>query len=287
MFTSQRHAALQRTYALLENDPTIRQFLGETQQSAHLERTPTAALALKLFQAGLQIPPWMVILCSLLSAGVVVFLSSLVLSPFFLPIAFLAGCFLPFSLIESRIASRAAEFSEDYPTILLATASSLKIGMTPSLSLERAVRLLPTRSLVRKEVELLLQKLRKGVTKEKAIAEFGSSIRQPDLALFRAAFLLVSEHGGRFAPTLKRLAAVCRDRAILISSARVSTANMRMTANILLILTPIILTIIASRTDDFWEIFLHHPVANVLASVGIVIISSSYVLLMRMGNFKP
>lgn len=311
MFASKRRTALQRTAALFETDFLRDQISQEIGAGADaqgmreqgmreqvaggqqiIRHSPLSILSLTslhrlMSYADVKFAPLVIIGASLLIGVTFALLSAQVCSPYFVPFFAIAGAFLPFHWLDGRARTRAAAFAADYPSILLATASSIKVGLPPYLALERATRLLPKSSMVRREVEKLIGQLRHGVAKERALSEFGATIRQPDLVLFRAAFLLVLEHGGKFAPTLYRLAGVCRDREILMCSARVSTTNMRMTANILLAVAPIVVAVTAARTENFWELLVQHPIANSLASAGIVIISFSYGILRRMSNFRP
>lgn len=244
-------------------------------------------LSLLLLQANVPVSRTLILCVSLLLGATTCFVFSKVLANFLLPFYFAAGASIPFLWLETRARNRANEFSADYPAVLLAAASSIKVGLTPYEALERATRLLPKQSLVRTEVDALLRNLHSGMAREQAVRRFGASIRQPDLELFRSAFLLVLESGGRFSPTLQRLATVSNNRATLIRSAIVSTANMRMTANVLLAVTPILLLIVAARTPDFWELFRFHPIANAVGSAGVLIITACYGILRHMSNFKP
>ncbi len=204
----------------------------------------------------------------------------------FIPFVLFGYSFWIYLLLEKRAENRAQLFSADFPTILMATASSVKAGLSPYAALERSVNLLPKESVVKKEITDLLRRLRAGDVKKEAIDKFGQTVRLPDLELFREAFLVVMEHGGRFSPTLQRLATVCRDRSSLISSARVSTSSMRMTANILLFITPLVVGLVALRTENFWETILHSETANTLATIGVLIIGLSYAILIKMSSFK-
>lgn len=244
-------------------------------------------LSLYLFQAGLNISNLYFLGFCLLSAVFFVIIFQLVLSPYFIPIFFLLGFFAPLSYLETKIKKRASNFNSDYPQFLLAMSSSIKVGLTPYQGMEKAVKLLSKDSLIKKEVESLLKKIDSGVEKEKAIEEFAFSIRLPDIKLFRSALFLVLENGGRFSPTLARLASVSNNRSSLIRLAEVSTANMRMTANILLIISPIILFIISINYENYWEILISHSTANNLATAGSMIIVSCYITLRKMSCFKP
>jgi len=211
----------------------------------------------------------------------------LVVSIWLIPITASIGFTIPFLMADSRAQRRATEFAEEFPTILLATASSLSAGHTALGAIERSVRLLPRNNPVRKEVQMLLNALREDSGKERALGRFGESIRLPELALFRSAFLLSLESGGRFAPTLQRLAQVLKDRVILIRSAQTVTSVMRMTANILLVIAPLILGIISARTPNFFQLLRENPLANICASIGAALVGLNFLLLRIMSDFRP
>ncbi len=244
-------------------------------------------LTLYLFQADLNISNIYFLSICIFSGIFFVILFDLVFSLYFLPIFFLLGFFIPVSYCETKIRKRAANFNSDYPQFLMAMASSIKVGLTPYQAMEKATKLLSKDSLLKKEVEYLLKKIDSSLEKEKAIEEFASNIRLPDIKLFRSALSLVIENGGRFAPTLTRLANVSNNRSSLIRLAEVSTANMRMTANILLMISPVILLIISLNYENYWETLTSNRVANNLATAGSMIIIGCYMILRKMSYFKP
>lgn len=240
-----------------------------------------------LYQANLKIPVYSVFAFSFVLGAVFTLLASLVISPFLIPVYGLIGVLLPFYYLEMRIDRRAAKFAEDYPSVLFACASSIKSGLTPLAGLERAVELLPNESLCKTEVTRLVQSLSSGEGRDVALASFADSIRLPDLSLFRASFELVCEQRGRFAPTLERLARVARDRTLLISQARVSTASMNMTANVLIVIFIGLNLILTIQTKNFWNQMLEDPLINTIASGGLVVMTLGYIILKGMGRFKP
>lgn len=281
-----RSEALQKTRTLMEQRPLV---LEEPEEADECAAAPGRETFLRRYLAltGCEVNPLLFIVASAAAGCFAAAAAGAAFSLYFTPLFFLGGALLPWAWCERKINSRAAAFSDDYPAVLLATASSIKAGMTVCGGLERAVRLLPPGSIVAVEVKELLSALNRGIPREQAASAFGRGIRQPDIELFRTAFLLVMENGGRFAPTLERLARVCRDRAILIRQARVATATMRMTANVLLFVTPVVVAIVAARQQNFWDVFLHNPTANLLSTAGIAIIGCSFAVLLRMSSFKP
>lgn len=247
----------------------------------------TKKIRTSIEQSGVNISLKQFISLCLVSGSICAVLAIKCFSLFLAPVLFFGGLFLPYLWLGGKINKRSIEFSSDYPTVLLAMASSIKVGHTAYMALERATRLLPEQSIVRKEVNIMLSALRRGESRDLAVVNFGKTIRQPELDLFRKAFLLVTENGGRFAPTLERLALVSKDRATLTSMARVSTTNMRMTANMLLVICPIVLGLVAVRTENYWDLFFNHPVASTLSTIGLMVILGSYALLQKMSSFKP
>ena len=236
---------------------------------------------------GLRLHPLsFVALCSLLGLGCG-WLSAHFLTPVSVPFFLAIGFIIPFGVLDRRIEHRARCFAEDYPAILLAASSSIKVGLTPENALQRATKLLPRESDARKEIELLLSRLREGLPKEAAVAAFAENYRLPDVDLFRSAFLLVMETGGRFSPTLQRLAGVSANRMTLLKMAEVSTASMRMTGNVLLCIAPGILGFLSMRIQGFWITVKENPIANGIASGGILMMVLGFLVLRSMSRFKP
>lgn len=201
----------------------------------------------------------------------------------------ISGVAVAAAAMHSRGAVKASaqQFISDYPATLMAMGSSMKAGLTPLLALERAVRLLDAENELRLEVQKMTGALRRGISREAAIGQFGCRIDAPELELFRSAFLLVLENGGRFTPTLERLALVSRDRCSLIQSAAVSTQSMRMTANILLAFSPLLVAVVSFGSADYWSVLREHPAARLLAIAGAALIGLGYLALRAMSDFRP
>lgn len=195
--------------------------------------------------------------------------------------------YLPYSYLRSLAEKRAKEFSSEYPSVLLAMASNMKAGLTVYSSLERSISLLPKENYIKNEVKSFLEKVSRGVSTEKAVSDFASDINLKELELFRRAFALVIIHGGKFSRTLERLAQVTRDRENLISSSRVSTASMRMTSNVLLVVAPLLLFLLSAKNKEFWPTILNNRIAGTMAIVGALTIATSVYALRRMSDFKP
>ncbi len=287
MFRTQRATDYQRMTWLAHADTRDASIKEATACRDEGSTSSQSQLSLLLLQADVDKSPYEFISSLILVASVCAGFSIRLFSLLGALVVFLLVLYMGIAWLRRLAARRAHRFLEDYPSVVLATAASLKAGLSPYAALERAVQFFPRENLVRREADLLLEKLRSGVSKERALAEFAASIDQPDLVLFRQGLLLVLENGGRFSPTLQRLARVSRDRAVLVQSARVSTATMRTTAHILLCLTPALVGMVALRTNEYWTTLFHHPTARILALSGSLLILVSYLTLRRMSAFTP
>lgn len=72
-------------------------------------------------------------------------------------------------LKNSRLRARERVFIEEYPAVLLATASNLKAGLSVYSALERAIQLLDESSVIKLELKQLLEKVSMGIPKEDAV----------------------------------------------------------------------------------------------------------------------
>ena len=284
--SSKRHS-VERMRFLADNDPRSLKVDAVAKKRERVSYLPRVGLGLLLFQANLPLPLWSFVLISFATALFVAYFVSFVLSPYCVVVYSLMGGSVPYLWVLRRATDRAMAFAVDYPSVLLAAASSIKAGMTPLRALERAIELLPKTSPCRREFAKLTYDLGNGVPRSEAIAMCGRGVRLPELELFRSGFLLVLENGGRFAPTLERLARVTRDRMTLVSSAKSTTASMRITGNVVLAVVPVVMLLMGVRTDDYWTLLLENPISNTVASVGIVVITCGYVTLRKMSAFRP
>lgn len=116
------------------------------------------------------------------------------------------------SLLDVFVNKRFKAFDLDYPVLLMSYVGLLKTGMGTIQGLEAAARGLDEGSLVRAEVELLMERLRLGLSEEQALNAFGEDIPHPELELFVQSLLISRKVGGTLSGTLERLARQVRKR---------------------------------------------------------------------------
>jgi len=165
------------------------------------------------------IPPYVFVLAQI-AISVVAFLT--VRMYFFLGLQLMAlslGPLIVNGFINRRMNSRFKRFDRDFPQFLLSFVGMLKTGLNPLQALEACANNLEERSLVRQEVDLMLERLRLGVSEERSIGSFGEDINHPEIELFVQSLLLSRRVGGNLSDVVDRLSRQVRKRQYFRSSA--------------------------------------------------------------------
>lgn len=158
------------------------------------------------------IPPWTFTTIQIVLSVAAFVLVQMVFGPLLQVMALLVGPFLVNLFINWRMERRFAAFDRDYPQFLLSFVGMLKTGLNVVQALEAAASNLEHNSLVRLEVELMLERLRLGVTEERSIGSFGEDVNHPEIELFVQALLLSRRVGGNLSETIERLSKQVRKR---------------------------------------------------------------------------
>ena len=115
-------------------------------------------------------------------------------------------------LLMRRVNARFNKFDSDFPQFLLSLVGLLKTGLNPLQGLEAASQGLEPTSMVRQEVQPMLERLRLGVPEDRSIGSFGEDIYHQEIELFVQAVILSRRLGGNLSETLDRLSKQVRKR---------------------------------------------------------------------------
>jgi len=167
----------------------------------------------------------------MLEMGISIFAFSILLATDFHIIlasfGLLAGSLFMRWLLNLFVDRRFKAFDADYPSFLLSLTGLLKTGMDVMGGLEAAAQGLEEGSLVKEEVEMMIERLRFGVSEDKSIGSFGEDIFHPEIELFVQALLLSRRVGGTLSETLERLARQVRRRQYFRASAKAAVGMQR------------------------------------------------------------
>ena len=173
------------------------------------------------------VPPYMVSVAQFVISLTAFFFARMFLREVLQITSLMLGPIIVNKIIERRIESRAKRFDTDFPQFLLSVTGMLKTGLNTIQALEAAASGLEEDSLVRQEVELMLERFRVGVPEDRSIGSFGEDIRQPEIELFVQALILSKRVGGSLSDTLDRLSKQIRKRQTFKLSASSSVSQSR------------------------------------------------------------
>lgn len=190
------------------------QTIFETANESRVERRASSrmTLAKKLMYAQWKLSP---VAFRVLEVVVSLFVFSIIRLKFALPIqiiCLISGPMFMRYLLNKGMMKRFKAFDADYPQMLLSLVGLLKTGMNAMGALQAAAEGLEEGSLVKAEIDIMVERLRFGVSEDKSIGAFGEDIAHPEIELFVQALLLSRRVGGNLSDTLDRLAKQVRKR---------------------------------------------------------------------------
>jgi tight adherence protein B len=174
-----------------------------------------------------KVPPYMISVVQIAISLAAFFVARIFLREVLQIASLTLGPLIVNKMIERRIEARTRRFDQDFPQFLLAVTGMLKTGLNTAQALEAAAGGLEEDSLVRQEVELMLERFRVGVPEDRSMGSFGEDIRQPEIELFVQALILSKRVGGNLSDTLDRLSKQVRKRQSFKRSASSSVAQSR------------------------------------------------------------
>jgi tight adherence protein B len=221
--------AAQRNVNVSQKDKPKRSSIFQSAAESKVRKTVSARLTLtkRLKYAQWKMSPAMFHGCEVF-ISVVAF--ALVVSSFNVVIQVMSWMCGPIFMrwrLNRSMDKRFKAFDADYPSFLLSLVGLLKTGMNVMNALEAAARGLDDDSLVKLEVDMMIERLRFGVSEDKSIGSFGEDIYHPEIELFVQALLLSRRVGGTLSDTLERLAKQVRKRQFFRASANAAVSMQR------------------------------------------------------------
>jgi tight adherence protein B len=187
-------------------------------------------------------------------------------------VSLVTGPVLLNGLLSWKINKRFETFDGDYPQFLLSLVGLLKTGMNPVQALEASAAGLDEGSMVRLEVELMLERMRLGVQEERSIGSFGEDILHPEIELFVQALLLSRRVGGTLSDTLERLAKQVRKRQYFRRSANAAVGMQRGSIWAILGILVALLTYIWFSWREVLVVLWTHPTGKMVAQGSIALV---------------
>ncbi|MCB0322874.1 MAG: type II secretion system F family protein [Bdellovibrionales bacterium] len=190
------------------------------------------------------------------------------------------------AVLERAVNKRFEAFDKDYPVLLLQYVSLLKTGMSAIQGLEAAAKGLDPDSLVRAEVELLIERLRLGLTEEQAISAFGEDIAHPELELFVQSLILSKRVGGTLSHTLERLAKQVRKRQQFRKQAVAAVGMERSSLYMIAVIMGLLMLYLGWSAPELVFPAFDHPLGKKIFQFGVMVIIFGFYWSSKVTNIK-
>ncbi len=206
---------LDRAASILENTPQVK------------ANNSVLTLEKKLKFAQSKMTPAIYRLFQIIISIAAFFIAGVKFNLFIQVVALSAGPLFMGWLVNFYVNKRFNAFDQDYAPFILSMVGLLKTGMNVMSALEAAAEGMEEGSIVKEEIELMMERLRFGVSEDKSIGCFGEDVFHPEIELFVQALLLSRRVGGTLSDTLDRLSRQVRRRQYFRRSAHAAIGMQR------------------------------------------------------------
>ncbi len=285
----QRQAAAARGEEVIEGDAASLALIAA--EEGDINRKKSVASSRMSLEKKLRYAKWMI--SETQFRGLQVFLSLMFFLPAYLYatifiqiMAAVMGLLIPGLFLDRALDKRFEAFDQDYPVMLLSYVSLLKTGMSPIAGLEAAGKGLDDDSLVRAEINLLLERLRLGLTEDQAISAFGEEVAHPELELFVQSLILSRRVGGQLSQTLERLARQVRKRQQFRKQAVAAVGMERSSLYMIAVIMGLLMLYLMWTAPQLVFPAFSHPLGNKIFQCGLMLIVFGFYWSKKVTNIK-
>lgn len=200
------------------------------------------------------------------------------------PVALLAGFFLPYLYTLSKRRERMDAFSALMPDTMDYIARSLRAGNPFSASLKGASEEMPEP--VASELRITFEEMNFGLDIEGAMHNLGERTGNEELRYFIAAVLIQRTTGGNLAEVLNRISAVMRSREATRREVKILAAEMKYSANVLIALPFVVGGAIMVLNPAYLATLFENEIGLTVIGGQILLMVIGYAIIQKMVNVR-
>jgi tight adherence protein B len=193
------------------------------------------------------------------------------------------GLLLPIIYVTIKRHERLDKFTEQLPDALDYLARSMRAGNPFSAALKGAATEMPDP--IGSEFGIAFDEMNYGLELEDSLQNLGRRSGSKDMNMFITAVLIQKSTGGNLADVLNRIATVIRARAGVIRDVAVLSAEMRLSAWILLGLPFFVAGAISIFNPGYLSVLFDNPLGQIVILIQLVLMLIGYLIMRRMINF--
>ena len=193
------------------------------------------------------------------------------------------GLALPAIYVSTKRKERLTQFTEQLPDTLDYIARSLRAGNPFSATLKGVANEMPDPT--GSEFGICFDEMNYGLELEDALKNLGRRSGSEEMNMFITAVLIQRTTGGNLADVLNRIATVMRARAGVIRDVAILSAEMRVSAYILIGLPFIVAGVMSIFNPTYLTVLIDNPVGQIVILIQLVLMLIGYLIMRRMINF--
>lgn len=219
-------------------------------------------------------------------AGIVFFLSFILKKKLAigLIVGVIIGLWLPLKLLSRKINKEAKAFLRVFPDAIDLIVRGLRSGLPVSESLVLVSTEVPDP--VGSEFKNISNKMKLGVTLEKALQETAAELGMTEFNFFTTCIVLQRETGGNLSEILNNLSEVLRSRFIMRMKIRAMSSEARASSYIIGALPFVVLAAVSFLSPDYMTPLYEDYRGNICGGVAIGMMVTGMWVMNRMTNFE-
>ena len=226
-----------------------------------------------LIQSGLSV----LIIAALLWTSKLNFLVCIIIG---LPLGFL----IPSLYVFRKRDIRRKSFAHQLPEALDFIARSMRAGNPFSASLKAVAKEMPDP--IGTEFGITFDEMNYGLELEDALHNLGNRTGSDEMHFFITAVLIQRTTGGNLADVLNKIAAVMRARATTVREIMILSAEMRLSARVLIALPFVVAGALTLLNPSYLSVLFKSPVGQVIIGIQMLLMLFGYLIMRRMVNFR-
>ncbi len=199
-------------------------------------------------------------------------------------ISIVVGVAVPYIYVTRKRIARHDKFTLQLPDALDYLARSMRAGNPFLASLRTAAEELPEPTGT--EFGITFDEMNYGLELEDSLANLGVRSGSEEMRFFITAVLIQKTTGGNLADVLNRIAAVMRLRAITYRDIRILAAEMKYSANVLILLPFFVAAALSVLNPTYLPVLFEHTIGLIIIGLQLLFMLMGYIVIQRMINFR-
>lgn len=200
------------------------------------------------------------------------------------PVALLAGFFVPYLYVMRERRKRLDLLSSQLPDAMDFLARSMRAGNPFTASLRNAADQL--HEPIASEFRTTFEEMNFGLDVERAMIDLGARVGNDELQYFITAVLIQRTTGGNLAEVLNRIANVMRSRETTRREVRILAAEMKYSANVLIALPFVVAGALTITNPTYLATLFDSELGLVIIGIQLLLMATGFAVVQKMVDIR-